>query len=134
MQKATDANGYTLIELLAVIGILSLVAAVATPIATNVVRSATARSDAYLVMSALRRCQGEAVARQQTIILTATSDILDHSRDFRLSDTTAIEFKEPLTYFPDGTSSGGRLVLHNGTRQATIIVAWLTGALSREQP
>jgi general secretion pathway protein H len=35
-----------------------------------------------------------------------------------------------IRFFPDGTSTGGRLTLALGERQEHVVVDWLTGAVS----
>lgn len=134
--RQSNQDGYTLIELLVVIGILALVASVATPIASHVVQAANARSDAYLLMSGLMRLQNEAVTSGKAITLapsaTFAADLT--ARGIGLSDSAVIELKQPISYYTDGTSSGGRLVLHQGEHQITIDVAWLTGTLNQETP
>ncbi len=125
------SNGYTLVELLVVIAILGLVTAIATPAASTVVETAQFRADVYLVMTGLRHCQDEASFRQQIITLSTRADlakVLGH-HESELTGQTVIEFKAPLSYFPDGTSSGGTIELHRGSRHKTILVAWITGAL-----
>lgn len=136
MRRKTSQDGYTLIELLVVIGILALVASVATPIASHVVQAANTRSDAYLLMSGLMRLQNEAVAKGKTTTLMPSSTIAEDlaTRGFGLSNSAVIELKQPISYYADGTSSGGRLILRHEEKQTTIEVAWLTGSLSQETP
>lgn len=39
-----------------------------------------------------------------------------------------------IRFFPDGSSTGGHVTLQQGKRQWQVNVAWLTGAVSVEQP
>ncbi len=130
----SSTDGYTLIELLVVMGILALVATIATPVASHMVRAATARSDTYRLITELRRVQALAVRTQQTISVEPTSTTLHISTGQQpaLSEAATVEISAPLVYYPDGTTSGGRLSLHDGGLQTDISVAWLTGAITIE--
>src|SRR5699024_12728754 len=53
----------------------------------------------------------------------------------RLSITSAAEDQQAdklarIRFFPDGSSTGGHVVLRRGARQWRVNVAWLTGAIS----
>ncbi|NUO73309.1 MAG: type II secretion system protein GspH, partial [Frateuria sp.] len=55
--------------------------------------------------------------------------------DMRVSITSAREDQANATtgrirFFPDGSSTGGHIVLQRGARRWQINVAWLTGAVS----
>jgi len=39
---------------------------------------------------------------------------------------------EALTYFPDGTSSGGTVRIEEGSQKADLAVAWLTGTITQK--
>lgn len=134
--RQSSQDGYTLIELLVVIGILALVASVATPIASHVIQAANTRSDAYLLMSGLMHLQNEAVTGGKAITLAPSATIAADlaARGFGLSDSAVVELKQPLSYYADGTSSGGKLAVRHGEQETIIGAAWLTGSLSQETP
>jgi general secretion pathway protein H len=131
MSGQTRESGYTLIELLVVIGILAVVAAIATPVTGHVVRASEARSDTYRLVTLLRQLQNEAASRQEVIKVTASAAVLDIStgQKLTLSNAATIQMLAPLTYYPDGTTSGGNLMLHDGDLATHIKVAWLVGTI-----
>ena len=132
MRRRAQERGYTLIELLVVLGILGLVTTVAMPVASQMGRAATLRSDCYRLMSALRHIQEEAVERQETITVEpATGGLKTTKGDtIALSESTSISFEDSLIFYPDGTTTGGHLTISNSSRNLRITVAWLTGDLA----
>jgi|WetSurMetagenome_2_1015567.scaffolds.fasta_scaffold562396_2 general secretion pathway protein H len=136
MPQTRSERGYTLIELLVVVGILSVVAAIATPLTTHAINAATARSDSYRTVSTLRHLQSEAVQRQDAITLAPSKSALRTTagEEIRISDSATVEVPEPVRFYPDGTTSGGRIILHNGSRTTEIELAWLTGQVTQETP
>lgn len=127
--RPVPANGYTLIELLVVIGILALLAAIATPMASTMIQTATLRSDTSQLLAGLRQLQNRAIRTQQTISVEASSAGLQISDGIPigLSKSTTAEIAMPLIYYPDGTSSGGSILLHNGDKETDVSITWLTG-------
>lgn len=139
------AKGFTLIELLAVLLILSLVAAVVVP---SIVRSSAveARGAARTLVSGLRRARSHALTR-----LRAADFAVDvERREFRLPDETSArklpervdlslftarsqltgDSSGSIRFFPDGSSSGGRITVSSGGQSYLVDVDWLTGKVS----
>jgi general secretion pathway protein H len=128
--------GYTLIELLVVIGILGLVAAVATPLASKMVSSASVHTASYNIAQKLRSLQDEAVRTQQVITLGQTTTKLSTTTGKLVfaSDTEAVTLTSQISYFPDGTTTGGQIILHGGNKTIELNIAWLTGAVAIGEP
>lgn len=134
--RSDPVNGYTLIELLVVIGIMALIAAIATPMASHLVQAATLRSDTSRMLTGLRQLQDRAVRTQQAISIES-SDVglkISDGVPVSLSESTKAEVATPIIYYPDGTTSGGTIALHNGSRETDISIAWLTGIALIEKP
>ncbi len=137
--------GFSLIELLVVIILIGLVLAVAATSFAGSLDSVKVRRAAKDVASALRYTRGQAIVKreEQTMSInvdervytaplrkpvdlpedidvklrTATSDIVDNS-------TGRIRF------FPDGSSTGGRITIIAGNHEWQVNVAWLTGEVT----
>jgi general secretion pathway protein H len=125
-------NGYTLIELLLVLGILGLIAAFAVPIAGQTIDGVMLQTDTRALVVGLRRLEANAVARQETISLTSSSGKLEASSGdaLDLPDGGITRFSgatDRIDFFSDGTSNGGHVTVSHGDRSLEIEVAWLSG-------
>ena len=141
-----ESRGVTLLELLIVLSIMAIVAAMVVPmfgggVSTGELKGATrqvaaglrlARSEALATRQETRvvldlehrTFQIERVARQQALppkiemkLFTAQSDLVDEK-------TGAIRF------YPDGGSNGGRITIAAGERKYEVDVDWLTGRVA----
>ena len=140
-------RGFSLVELLAVLALIGLIMGLVGGSIVRNLDSIKTRRAGKDVVTALRYTRGQAIiTREQqwleiniekmtylapgkeAVVLpegveisvkTALSDILDES-------TGRIRF------FPDGSSTGGRISLMAGHREWLISVAWLTGEITLE--
>ena len=111
-------NGFSLLELIVVLAIVAAVSAVAAPHLSGAVRAASLTAGARELAASLRAARSEAVVQRREVAFVPR-------RDPRLAaDAPAIRF------FPDGSSSGGRLTLRADGRSAHVEVDWLTGRVS----
>ena len=137
-------RGFTLLELLVVLALLGLgMAAVG-----NLIRApsgaagigAAARSATMTLEAARARAVGSghlsAVvidAEARALIVAATGKTVRLGEGVSLSASVAREASADGTprilFFPDGTSTGGRLTIASATDERTIIVHWLTGTV-----
>ena len=141
-----SSRGFTLIELLVVLAVLTLVIAVAAPFFANALPGIELKGAARDVAAGLRSARGQAVRNNREAAFTldvaarrfAVSgrdqvrelpDELDISfvtaRSERLDETTGV-----IRFFPDGSSTGGRVSLARGARKYHVDVDWLTGRIS----
>jgi general secretion pathway protein H len=139
-----DAGGFTLMELLVVLAILGLALVLAMPTLGRVLPGLELRTEARDVASALREARARAISRNEevTIIVNRERGTLQLGGKpvVQLSPTIGIPALETshssragdneIRFFPDGTSTGGRLTLALGERQEHVVVDWLTGAVS----
>jgi general secretion pathway protein H len=132
-------------ELLIVFAIMGLILTLAMSGVARTMPGVTLRNDANLVADALRAARAAAVGdnREVTLVLdveqhTVTFDGRRPVRldpDLRMALTTGTsEIADAQTggigFFPDGTSTGGRVSLTLGERQQHVLVDWLTGTVS----
>lgn len=134
--------GFTLLELLLVLAILGLVAALVLPALRRPPDNLRLEAASRTLASALRLSRAQAIARNTDVVLTIHAD----RRMFESSAGSAIQLDHEISvemifaaperrgraagairFFPDGTSSGGEIVLTLDKRRARISVNWLTG-------
>lgn len=146
VRRHAGQAGVTLLELLIVLSIMAIVAAIALPMFGSGVSTGELKSSAREVAAAMRLARSEALAtRQQTRVL------LDlEQRSFQLERETRahalpklVEMKlytaqsdlvsdkvGSIRFFPDGGSNGGRVTLASGQRKYEVDIDWLTGRVS----
>jgi len=145
MAPRSAARGFTLLELLVVLVIAAAGYALVVRFASGGVSGAQLRSAARTVAAGLREARGAAIARQESTALvldmegrsmevgggrprglprrldmklyTAQSEIVDDRRG-------------AIRFYPDGSSTGGRVTLASGERKLLVDVDWLTGRVS----
>lgn len=134
MRCTPAPNGYTLVELLVVIAIIGLMIAIGTPAATKAIDASQFRADEHVVTAELRDYRSIAVQQQKQITLSGPVDgqTLTKFKMRGLSDDTELRIDEPISWFPDGTTTGGRVVLRRGDRSKAVVVTWLTGTMLAE--
>lgn len=128
--------GYSLVELLVVLAIMSLIVLVAVPAASSTVERMTLSADARTLTTNLRALRTIALDRQTDIVLTATASGLAPSQGpaIELSSGTAIEIAQlgadrRFVLRWDGTASGV-ITLTRGESSLRIAVDRLTGRLA----
>jgi general secretion pathway protein H len=134
--------GFSLLELLVVLAILTLVCAFALPSFNRPSDKLQLDASGRALVDALRVTRSAAVARNTDFVMTvdveqrafASSVVTPRS----LAPQIAMRLKvaEPertgpgrggFRFFPDGSSTGGDVVLSSGGNELKICVDWLTG-------
>ena len=139
--------GVTLLELLVVLMLMALIAAMATPfLPSGGVSSSELKSAAREVAAGLRFARSDAVAsRQETRLvldLEQRSFRIDHdAREHALPKMVELKLftaqrdlidakSGAIRFFPDGGSNGGRITIASGERKYEVDVDWLTGRVA----
>jgi len=131
-------------ELLVVLAILGLTMVLAMPTLGRLLPGLELRTEARDVASALREARASAIGRNEevTIVLDRERGLLQVAGKpvVQLSPKIGVSALETahssragdneIRFFPDGTSTGGRLTFALGERQEHVVVDWLTGAVS----
>ena len=139
----TGQQGFTLLELLVVMGILAFALTLVAPSLNRARLGVAVRSAAYELAAHLRSTR--AAARETNVEHVLTIDV--EGRRYwaegavaprQLPQSVAMDLTVPASeriganaarvrFFPDGSSSGARVVLDDGRSSAAIRVDWLTG-------
>ncbi|MEO5700070.1 MAG: GspH/FimT family pseudopilin [Casimicrobiaceae bacterium] len=142
-------GGFSLLELMIVLMLMGLIAAIAVPVFGGGVSTTRLKSAAREVAAGLRMARNEAVANRREAVLTL--DLA--ARTFRIDREPKahalpeeIELKlytaqsdlvsdnvGAVRFFPDGGSTGGRITLAAGERKFDVDIDWLTGRVAIAQ-
>lgn len=139
----THQKGVTLIELLVVLGIMVILMAVVTPYLPNLIESTRIKTATRDLATALKSARQEARVQQTETTFTLDVDrkifqLGKQSTALNLPDEAKLELitaeSEQVTehrgrirFFPDGSSTGGRVLVQHVSRKFEIDVNWLTG-------
>jgi general secretion pathway protein H len=142
---AAPDEGTTLIEVLIVMAILALVAAVALPSVRLPDRAHSLRSIAADIAGRLRAARATALSENREVAFAFDAETRAYAVEgtgppqplppaIDISITTAREFVRDaqdvkVMFFADGTSSGGAIKLTEARQSVTITIAWLTAAI-----
>lgn len=146
MSATRPGAGFTLVELLAVLFIGALVYALFLGVPLRGSSIADLKAAARTVASGLRQAQSTAMATRRDALLTIDLEAREFQvtgaesprnlpRDLEISLYTAqqevsSERKGSIRFYPDGSSTGGRITVAAGERKYLVDVDWLTGRVS----
>jgi general secretion pathway protein H len=139
------ARGFTLFEMLAVILLIGIAAAAVSIPVSQGLASARVTAASSELAGALRYTRAQAIVKgneQRFIVDVGNASYqapgkgsVALPKGMKLALTSAQEdridgTKAAIRFFPDGSSTGGRITLSLGKREWHVNVAWLTGAIS----
>lgn len=137
------SEGFTLFEMLLTLALAAALTMLVVPNFGPAIDSARLKSASRNIASALRQTRTLAIKQRRDVRLTL--DIHQHvyrisgeSRVFRLPEEVELKLftadseiidqgRGSVRFFPDGSSTGGRVTLMAGERKRIVDVNWLTG-------
>jgi len=131
--------GFTLVELLAVLAILGLAFAIVTPSVTRALGASGPQAVADDLAVALREARSTSLLSATSVRFTldaAARRWQAGGRDGRWPDGVAVVLEpspqgdDAIVFYPDGSASGGRLVVGSGPARRLVHVDWLTGRVT----
>jgi general secretion pathway protein H len=144
-RPSTLAPGFTLLELLVVLALATLLLALAPPLITSALPGVELKAAARRVTSGLRLAREEAIrsGRDRAFLIDVEERLIEVEGGYRSTSLpqdldVKLEAAEQemisdqaggVRFFPDGSSTGGRIVLSDGKRGYQIGVQWLTGRI-----
>jgi general secretion pathway protein H len=139
-------RGVTLLELLIVLSIMGIVAAMVVPMLGGGVSTTELKSSARQMAAALRLARSEALAtrREHFVLLDLERRVFRVDTDTReIALPRDVELKlftaqsdlvsdkvGSIRFYPDGGSNGGRVTIAAGERKYEVDVDWLTGRVA----
>jgi general secretion pathway protein H len=145
-QPRRASAGVTLLELLIVLSIMAIVAALVLPMFGDGVPTGELKSAARQVAAGLRVARSEALAtrRETRVVLDLEHRTFQVDRDasvhvlpqrlevklFTAQSDLVNDRVGAIRFYPDGGSNGGRVTLASGARKYDIDIDWLTGRVA----
>ena len=143
------AAGFTLLEVIIVLTIGAIVYAVILSGPFGKASAADLKAAARSLASGLRSAQTTAMATRRDALLTLDMESREYlatgeEQTHRLPDNIDIklytaqtevtsEKRGSIRFYPDGSSTGGRITVASGERKYLVDVDWLTGRVSIDE-
>lgn len=128
-------SGFTLLEMIVVLVILGLMLTLV--VTRGPMHSARLDNEAAAreLAGALRLARGRAIAQNQpvSVVLTPHSYQVDGLAVHAVPGDVALAGNPVIRFAPDGSSSGGTVVVQTATSRMVIVVNWLTGGVEMAQ-
>ena len=140
--------GFTLLEIIIVLAIGAMAYAMILGIPFRGASTADLKAAARTLASGLRQAQTMAITTRRDASLTLDMDAREYTLpgetearhlpkgiDLKLytaQSEVSSERKGAIRFYPDGSSTGGRITLSVGERKYLVDVDWLTGRVSIE--
>jgi general secretion pathway protein H len=140
--------GFTLLEIMIVLVIATVIYAILLGVPMRGGKSADLKYAARTLASGLRQAQTTAMATRRDATLTLDLDqkeyqVLGEKEAHKLPDDIDIKLvtaqsevtsqkRGAIRFYPDGSSTGGRITVSAGERKFLVDVDWLTGRVSIE--
>jgi general secretion pathway protein H len=140
--------GFTLLEIIIVLALAVVIYALILGVPLRGGKSADLKYAARTLASGLRQAQTTAMSTRRDATLTIDLDqreyqVLGEKEAHKLPDDINLELftaqsevtgekRGAIRFYPDGSSTGGRITVSSGERKFLVDVDWLTGRVSIE--
>lgn len=137
------ARGFTLLELIVVLVIIALALSITSPMLTGRLSASKMKTATQYLAADLRQVRGEAIrsnAEQRLVLnlVERTYRVATEGAEKSLPENTQLTLftaeservdaeSAAIRFYPDGSSTGGRVTLEDGKHQYEVDVNWLTG-------
>lgn len=144
-QNGND-SGFTLFEIIVVLILLSILMLLIPPMFSSGVSSAEMKSTARKITLLLRKERSAAILSREPSAFRMDVDNKTYrsgqqQRPIQISPALAVSLTTGSTlvsdhstgqinFYPDGSSTGGRIVIKNKNQSATVEIEWLTGKVT----
>lgn len=133
-------RGFTLIELIVVLAVMSLLIASVPIIMSGGVAGLELKAAARDVANALRHARGRAIALNDEVVFSIDGEtgryaVAPGERGGILAEGTEVVVRPDATagqvrFFPDGGSTGGWVTISKDQRRYDVRIDWLTGQVT----
>jgi len=146
VMRPFSSHGFTLFELLLVLALMGLLYGLALPMLGSGSTGVDLKAASRQLAAGLRKTRSIAVTEQREAVLTLDVDgrnfsltgdpktySLPKRLDFALFTARSELVREKtgrIRFFPDGTSTGGRVTVSAGEARQSIDVDWVTGKVA----
>ena len=147
--RNSRTQGFTLLEILVVLVIGAAIYAVLLSSPFGKVSAADLKAAARSLASGLRTAQTTAMSTRRDALLTLDMDSREYlatgeGQTHRIPDNIDVklftaqsevtsEKRGSIRFYPDGSSTGGRITVASGERKYLVDVDWLTGRVSIDE-
>jgi general secretion pathway protein H len=128
MRNRRGIEGYTLVELLVVLAVMGLLTAVAAPMLSASRPGLDSQAAARTIATRLASARQDAIngnMEKQIAIRRGLAGTVPISFHGALSDAIA--------FYPDGSSSGGTILVGSGRARHRVTVRWPSGQISVDE-
>lgn len=144
MSRRAGRDGFTLVEMLVVLGLVALLLVISLPYSTSSGEARKLDAVAQVIAAKLRETQTLSLSsnRERSLAVDIGKGLLvqtDPDNAFEIpegitlsivtSENEIVEDTGAFRFFPDGGSTGGKIILSSGDNRREIAISWLTGGI-----